>query len=65
MPYLASVPDAHAAMVLEMAAGIDEHILAHLDVLAEIGIKRREHAERGGDSFPEELGKDVPDFLRV
>ena len=26
--YLASVPDAYAAMVLEMAAGVDEHILA-------------------------------------
>ena len=38
--------------------------LAHLDVLAEIGIKRREHTERGGDGFPEKFGKDVPDFLR-
>ena len=64
VPYLASVPDAYAAMVLEMAAGVDEHILAHLDVLAEIGIKRREYTERGGDGFPEKLGQDVPDFLR-
>ena len=64
VPYLASVSDAYASMVLKMAAGVDEYILAHLDVLAEIGIKRREHTERGGDGFPEKLGQDVPDFLR-
>ena len=64
VPYLASVPDTYATMVLEMAAGIDEHILTHLNVLPEIGIKRREHTERGGDGFSEKPGKDVPDFFR-
>ena len=64
VPYLASIADEYAAMVLKMAAGIDKHILAHLDVLTEIGIKRWEHTERGGDGFPEKLGQDVPDFLR-
>ena len=49
--YHGIVADGHAAMVLKMAAGVDEHILAHLDVLAEIGIKRREHTERGGDGY--------------
>lgn len=46
MPDLASVAYRHPAVILKMAAGVDKHILTHTDIFAEIGIERRENAER-------------------
>ena len=45
VPYLTAVPDYHSAVVLEMAAGIDEHILSYSDVLPEVSVQRREYLE--------------------
>lgn len=47
MAYLAAVTDGHAAMILEMAAGIDEHTFTNIDILSVIGIERRKYTERG------------------
>ena len=55
VPDLAAVPDGYAAMILEMAAGIDKHVFPDFDVLPEVGIKRREHTERGRNGFPEQF----------
>lgn len=40
---LASVAEGYASVVLEMAAGVDEDILADVDILPEIGVKRRKY----------------------
>lgn len=46
MPNLASIAKGHSSMILKVAAGIDEYILAHRDVLSKIRIKRRKHTKR-------------------
>lgn len=43
---LAIVAQRYAAVILEMAAGVDEHSLADPDLLAETGIERRKDAQR-------------------
>ena len=43
--YKSSVAYFDAALVLKVAAAVDEHIAAQLDVLAAVGVKRREKAE--------------------
>ena len=43
VPDLTSVTEGYASMVLKMAAGIDENILADVDIFPEIGVKRREN----------------------
>ena len=51
--YLAVVAYEYAAMVLEMAAGIDEYVFAYRYVFPEVGVEWREHPQRGGDGLDE------------
>ena len=46
VPHLAAVAQRHAAVVLEVAAGVDEHPAPDVEVLAEIRVERREDAHR-------------------
>ena len=55
MPYLATVAEGYTAVVLEMAAGVDEYVLTHLNVLPEIGIERGEYTQAVGHRLPEEF----------
>lgn len=64
VPYLATVTQRNAAVVLEMAAGIDEHIITDFDIFPEIRIKRRKHTERRRNGFPEKLGQQCPYLVR-
>ena len=57
MAYLTAVADVDAAVVLKLAAGVDEHVLAHVDVFPEVGIQGRKDAQRRGHGPPEELGE--------
>ena len=52
MPYLATVADRYAAMILKMATIVDKHMLAHRDVFPEIGIQRRKHAQSRRHRLP-------------
>ena len=61
--YLATVAQRHSAVVLEVAAGVDEHVAAHGDVLAEVRVEGREHAERVGHLVAEELGEQPAYFV--
>lgn len=55
VPDEASVPDEDAALVLELAATVDEHVLAEMDVPAAVGVKRREQGEPFGNRAPRQL----------
>ena len=57
MPDLATVAYRDSAVILKMAAGIDEYMLAYGDVFPEIRIKRRENAKRLRYFITEQLGK--------
>ena len=61
--YLATVTQRHTAMVLEVAAGIDEHVFAHRDVFPEVRIKGRKDPERIGYRLAEQFGKQGPYFF--
>lgn len=61
--YLAAIAQIDAAMVLKLAAGVDEDVLAHMDVFPEIGIERRKDAQRGGHGAAEELGEQRPHLV--
>lgn len=63
MPNLAVVADGYAAVILKVAAGIDEYPAADMDVLAEIGVERREDAQRGIDLPPEQPREQGPHFV--
>ena len=63
MAYLATVTQRHTAMVLEVAAGIDEHVFAHRDVFPEVRIKGRKDPERIGYRLAEQFGKQGPYFF--
>ena len=65
VPYLAAVPDYHSAVVLEMAAGIDEHILSYSDVLPEVSVQRRKHLERRIHRLPEQPREQLPYLVRL
>ena len=64
MPNLASVAEGYSAVVLEMAAGVDEHAFTHGDVLSEIRVERRKHAERLRHFITEQFGKQSAYFVR-
>lgn len=57
MPHQATIAQCYPAMVLEMTSGIHKHIPAYTDILSEIGIKRRKHAERIVYGMSRELGE--------
>ena len=65
VPYLAAVPDYHSAVVLEMAAGIDEHILSYSDVLPEVSVQRREYLECRIYRLPEQPREQLPYLVRL
>lgn len=60
VPDLAVVADGYATVVLKMAAGVDEYPAADMDVFAEIGVERREDAQRGSDLAAEQPGEQGP-----
>ena len=41
---LAAVANGYSPMVLEVAAGVDEDVLADVDVLSEVGVEGRKDA---------------------
>ena len=57
--------DADSALVLEPAAGIDEHPFVQGDVPAEISGERREHGNRFVHRFTGELGQQLPYLFRL
>ena len=57
-----AVPKDDAPLVVEVAAGVDEHPFAHGDVFAAVGVKGREEAEALVHRLADELGEDVPNF---
>lgn len=61
---LAPVADGHPAVVLEMAAGIDEDIAADRDVAPEIGIEGRENTQRLRHPVAEKFGKQAAHLVR-
>ena len=65
VPYLTAVPDYHSAVVLEMAAGIDEHILSYSDVLPEVSVQRREYLECRIYRLPEQPREQLPYLVRL
>ena len=66
VPDLTSITEGYASMVLKMTTGIDENILADVDVFPEIGVKRRENPTRWVDIMSEKAGKQSPNlFLRM
>ena len=61
--YLAEVAYVHAPVVLKLAAGVDEHAFAYVQVLAEVGVERREHLESAPRGVARQLGQQPVDFL--
>lgn len=59
------IADVDAALVLEAAIRVDEDVLANVDVAPEIGLERREQAERGVNLLPDEFGEQRPDLVHV
>ncbi len=59
------VADVDAALVLEAAIRVDENVLADMDIAPEIGLERREQAERGINLLPDELGEQAPDLIHL
>ena len=57
MSYLTTVTDGYTSVVLEMAAGIDEYVFTHLNVLPEIGIERGNTRKLSGTGFPKSSDK--------
>jgi len=57
-----SIPDGNAALILETAAGVDEYVFPHRDVLSAVGVERREHVEAVIHRLPNHLGEQFPDF---
>lgn len=55
MSYLTTVANGYPSMILEMAAGIDEYILTHLNILSEIGIERWKYAQAIGYRLSEQF----------
>ena len=60
---LATVAERDAAVVLKMAAGVDEDSLPHGDVPAEIGVERREDPHRGIDLVSEKPREKRPHLV--
>lgn len=54
----------HSAVVLKMATGVDEHAFTHGDVLSEIRVERRKHAERLRHFIAEQFGKQSAHLVR-
>jgi hypothetical protein len=58
------IPDIDAALILEVTAGIDEHVFPKVDVPAEVGIEGRKQREAFVHLFTRQLGQDFHDLLR-
>ena len=63
--YLAAVAYVDSSVVLKLAAGVDEHVVAYVDVLAEVGVHGRKHLEAASGSPSGQLGHQGVDFLLV
>ena len=63
MPYLTAVADGYAAMILKMAAGIDEHSFPDIDILSIIGIEWRKYTERGRYFISEQFRQQFSYFV--
>ncbi len=64
--YLATLSEGNSTMILKMAPGIDKNVPPDMDILSEIGIKRREKTHRIIDFPSEESRKQRPNlFLRM
>lgn len=61
--YQTAIADIDAALVLELATGVDEHIAVHMDVLAKIGVERREHPERLMHLFANDFAEKLAHLL--
>ena len=59
----AAVPDPDAALILETTSGIDEDLLAQVDIGAEIGSEGREEAEGLGHCTTDDPLHEVADLL--
>ena len=57
------VPQGDAALVLEVAAGVDEDALAHGGVFAAVGVEGGEETEALVHGLADDLGEDLPDLL--
>ena len=57
--------DGDAALVLEVTAGIDKHIILHHDVLSKIRVKGREQGKGPINRLPGNLGKQFLNLAQV
>ena len=64
MSNLSPVTNRDTALVLEMAAGIDEDPLTYGDVLSVVTVKRGKKTETLLHRLSSQLGKDLADLLR-
>ena len=64
VPDLAAVAEGYPAVILKVAASVDEHFVSYGDVLTEVRIERREDAERRRNPVAEQVGKQPAHFVR-
>ena len=50
--YQHTIPDLYPALILEVTAGVDEHIPPNGDIFPEVRIERGEQPEVGGNLLP-------------
>lgn len=55
VPDQAATTDVNAAVILKTAPGIEEYILANVDIFSEIGVKWREQVKTFRDRFSDNL----------
>ena len=58
-----AVADEDTALVLEVAAAVDENVFANMGIAAKIGVKRRQQAKTLVNFLPGQLGENRPYFL--
>ena len=62
--YQHTIPDLYPALILEVTAGVDEHIPSDGNVFPEVRIERGEQAEGRINFLPGQPSHDLPDLLR-
>ena len=59
----ASISDGDAALILEGTPGIDKHKFSDMNILSEIGVKRRYQAQGPVHGLSGQFGKEFLDLL--
>ena len=63
MTYQATIAEPNASLVLKLTAGVDKHIVAHMDIAPKVGIERREDSEIIRNPITEQFGEYLPNFF--